>query len=236
MIIFLKSIKKICLDLLFPISCLGCSKENVWLCDNCLNNIPLNQKFTFPQAEEFFNSDPSYQNNTSFNLDGALIASSYENILLNKTIKTFKYNFIFNLSNPLGKILINFLNQFDFKNKSLENFLLIPIPLHQKRLIWRDFNQSELLAKEIGNFFGVEVNSEILERIKNTSPQTELNEKERKSNIKDIFVCLDKNAIKNKKIILIDDVFTTGSTLNEAAKTLKKSGAKEVWGLVLARG
>lgn len=224
------------MDLLFPISCLGCGKENFWICDNCLNNIPLNQKFIFPQAEDFFNSIPSCRNNVSSNLDGALIASSYENILLNKAIKTFKYNFIFGLSNPLGKILINFLNQFDFKNKSLENFLLIPVPLHQKRLIWRGFNQSELLAKKVGNFFGIEVNSEILERSKNTLPQTELNEKERKLNIKNIFVCLDKNAIKNKKIILIDDVFTTGSTLNEAAKTLKKSGAKEVWGLVLARG
>ncbi len=224
------------MDLLFPISCLGCSKENVWLCDNCLNNIPLNQKFIFPQAEEFFNSDFSRQHNTSNNLDGVLIASSYENVLLNKAIKTFKYNFIFDLSKPLGEILINFLNQFDFRNKSLENFLLIPIPLHQKRLIWRGFNQSELLAKEVGNFFKVGVNSEILRRNKNTLPQTELNEKERKLNIKNIFVCQNKDVIKNKKIILIDDVFTTGSTLNEAAKTLKKFGAKEVWGLVLARG
>lgn len=224
------------MDLLFPIGCLGCGKEGEWLCDDCLNAIPINQKFLFPQAEEFFISGKAIP--TSAPLDGILIASSYENELLSKAIKTFKYNFIFDLSKPLGKILVNFLNQFDLKNKSLKNFLLIPIPLHQKRLIWRGFNQSEFLAKEVGDLFNIEVNSEILKKIKNTLPQTELNEKERKLNVKNIFTLSSNpsNQLFNKKIILIDDVFTTGSTLKEAAKTLKKSGAKEVWGAVLARG
>lgn len=230
----LQNIKKYCLDLLFPVFCLGCKKEGVWICEKCLKTIPINQKFLFPQAEIFFNGiDPNISLN---NLDGILVASSYHDQLLNKAIKTFKYNFAFDLKKPLGNILINFLRQFELSNK--DEFLLIPVPLHKKRLIWRGFNQSELLTQEISAFFNLEMNSEILKRLKNTQPQTELNKKERINNIKNIFLISDylSAQILNKKIILVDDVSTTGSTLEEAGRILKKAGFKRVWGLVLARG
>ncbi|TSD05218.1 MAG: phosphoribosyltransferase [Parcubacteria group bacterium Athens0714_12] len=205
------------------------------MCEKCLNNIPVNQKFFFPQAGDFFNSF-SNSKTSSCELDGILIASSYENILLNKSIKIFKYNFAFDLSRPLGKILINFLRQFDLSEK--DDFLIVPIPLHKKRFSWRGFNQSELLAEEIGTFFKIKTAAGILKRIKNTKPQTKLKRKERQKNVKNIFsisFSLPQETLY-KKIILIDDVTTTGSTLREAAKILKKAGFKNVWGLVLAKG
>ena len=111
------------------------------------------------------------------------------------------------------------------------------IPLHQKRLKWRGFNQAEEIAKKLSFFFEVPVLNNALIRIKYTTPQVKMeNNLQRKENIKGAFVCPYPEIIKNQKIFLVDDVFTTGATMEEAAKTLKQAGAKEVWGVVTARG
>jgi ComF family protein len=128
--------------------------------------------------------------------------------------------------------------------------LVVPIPLHKRRLRWRGFNQSELLANYISENLtpGMEIPvlNDILIRKKHTTPQMQVKKySERKENIKDAFEIYPvKSAggsaekfkrIKNKNILLVDDVATTGATLNECAKTLKQSGAKKVFALVLAR-
>jgi ComF family protein len=120
------------------------------------------------------------------------------------------------------------------ENSDLKDALLIPIPLSKKRLLWRGFNQSEILARELVTAFNYSISHD-LKRNKYSRPQAELSEQERLNNIKDSFFWAG-TALEGKTIILIDDVITTGATLNEAALTLKKYGAGKIYGLVLAKG
>jgi len=115
---------------------------------------------------------------------------------------------------------------------------LVPIPLNKKRSNWRGFNQTELLGRMIASSFGWKFSSNLLLRKKFTKPQAGLGKKERRKNVKDAFAINPQFAkIKNDnlEVVIFDDVFTTGSTLKEACKVLKRNGFKTVWGLVLAK-
>ena len=121
------------------------------------------------------------------------------------------------------------------------NFILVPIPLTLRRKLVRGFNQSELLAKEIGNFLNCPVIN-LLKRKKFTSPQAEISDwQKRKENISGVF-CLSPTYPqiyrfrKPIKVIIVDDVATSGATLEEAANVLKEAGIKEIYGLVVAKG
>jgi len=146
---------------------------------------------------------------------------SYHNPLLQKAIHAFKYKFVKDLAEPLSKLLLKRID-FDYD-------FIVPVPLHSKRLRWRGFNQAELLARAINNQKVVNA----LVKTKNTKPQMELAGRQRKENIKNTFQCLV--SLKNKTILLIDDVETTGSTLKECKGVLLKAGAKEVYCLTLAK-
>jgi ComF family protein len=116
-----------------------------------------------------------------------------------------------------------------------EYSLLIPVPLHVKRLRERGFNQSLLLADKLGKKHKLPVSFSLLKRHKFTLTQTGLNKTEREENIKGAFVVTDKKKVSDENIILVDDVYTTGATINECAKTLLKTGAQKVAVLTLAR-
>lgn len=112
---------------------------------------------------------------------------------------------------------------------------IIPIPLHPKRLRERGYNQAELLAKYLSKAYKIKFYKNNLKRKKETLPQVGLNEKERLRNVKNSFIVKHKERVKDKNILLIDDVYTTGATVNECSKELKESGAKKVVVLTLAR-
>ena len=112
----------------------------------------------------------------------------------------------------------------------------MPIPLHKKKFKERGFNQAELLSLEVAKYFELACLNNIIIRIKKTKSQMSLNPIYRRKNIKGAFVCDKPEIIKDKKIILIDDVCTTSSTLEECAKAIYGYGPREIWGLVLARG
>ena len=111
--------------------------------------------------------------------------------------------------------------------------LIIPVPISKERLKEREFNQTEVLCNEI--IKSGKVRNDILSRIKDTPHQTGLSRENRESNLKDSFVVNDKKQIKGKKILIIDDIYTTGSTINECANVLIKNGAKSIIALCLAR-
>ncbi|MFI3241855.1 MAG: ComF family protein [Alphaproteobacteria bacterium] len=113
--------------------------------------------------------------------------------------------------------------------------VIIPVPLHFFRLLKRKYNQAGLLAKEIGKIENVLVDYTSLKKKKYTKPQTKFSLKVRQHNVKNSFIIKDCQNIKDKKVLLIDDVMTTGSTLRECARVLLKAGAKEVNVLTLAR-
>lgn len=234
-------IKDFFLDLLFPKICLGCQKEGSYLCHFCLEKIPLTDKFVCPVCGKISLYGRTCKNcQKKIYLNGLITATSYKNPIVNQAIKLLKYKYVKDLAKPLAKIMIKLIknSQFLINNFSqpISSFLVIPIPLHQKKYLRRGFNQAELLAKEIANEFGLNLKTDLLIKIKKTKDQVDLEKEKRLVNIKDAFVVKNKKEIKDKIIFIIDDVTTTGSTINEAAKVLKKSGAKEVWGIVIAKG
>lgn len=252
-------IGKFCLDLLFPRVCLNCQREGKWLCDDCLATLEIQSSVFCPiclRRVPDFKTCPSCKNKT--NLAGLLWAAPYQNFLVKKLIRQFKYEpFIKELAQALAHLIISHLLLIEFGAGRLQEFVLVSIPLHKKRKKWRGFDQAEEISKEISNYFnpvrdsgdrenlqkenisnGVKkpaLNNALI-REKETLPQVDLEEKDRKDNIKGAFFCQKPDLIKGRKIFLVDDVYTTGSTMEEAAKILKEAGAKEVWGVTVARG
>jgi len=112
---------------------------------------------------------------------------------------------------------------------------IVPIPLHKKRIKERGYNQSILLARAIGDYTGLPVEMDCLIRIRWTMPQVELNEKEREKNVKGAFDVKDPERLLGKKVLIVDDVITTGATINEATKTLNASGIEGVFVFTLGR-
>ncbi len=112
--------------------------------------------------------------------------------------------------------------------------VIVPVPLHTKRLLWRGFNQSTELARALGKALNRPVPVKGLTRIRHTPPQTRLGLKERQNNIRNAFEA-DADTVRGKVVLVVDDVYTTGSTLNECAQTLLCAGAAGIDVLVLAR-
>lgn len=219
------------INLIFPISCLGCKQPNVWLCPKCQAKIIINKK-TFCPICQHPQSDwqlcKRCQKNRSLN--GVLIASSYQQPLLQKIIHCYKYQYVKSLDQILGEVLNSFLVEFPLD----PGLILTSLPLHRQRQKLRCFNQAEEVAKYVADSQQLIFDPDLLRRTKNTKSQAKLNKKQRAENIKSAFRL--NRGCYGKKIMIVDDIFTTGSTLNECAKQLKLAGAKEVWGLVIAKG
>ena len=234
---------KLLLDILFPITCLNCQKEGSYLCEDCFALIDLNYKvycpFCRPAKIVLDNKTCRSCQKKGKKLNGLFFAFSYQNLLIKKIIALYKYPpFVKDLAKTLSFFIIQHFQTIDNKPSFLRdktNFLFLPVPLTKKRKKWRGFNQSEEIARELSLYYKIPLLNNVLMKTKETLSQTELSGKEREENIKDAFICLNRDLIKNKKILLVDDVYTTGSTMEECATVLKHAGAKEVWGIVVAR-
>jgi ComF family protein len=155
----------------------------------------------------------------------------YEGSLL-KAIHEFKYAEKTYLAKPLGLLLSSFAKTW---LRGRRNLLVIPVPLHPKRLRERGFNQSLLLAKRVAMTLDARLDFSSLKRIRYTQPQTGLGSEERRKNVRRAFTVLNRDAVKGRAVVLVDDVATTGSTLNECARTLRRAGCRQVFCLALAR-
>lgn len=226
------------LDLLFPRHCLGCGKTGGYFCPSCLNLIavapdricPVCQKGSFGGL-----THPGCLTDQGF--DGLTTIFPYGG-LIEKAIKKIKYQFVTDLAGELTELFLSFCGEDEaFARFCRGKPVLVPIPLHPQRLRWRGFNQSALLGRLIAENLRLPFWPDLLVRVKNTRPQVELDKKDRRNNIGGAFRISSnfKLPTKNDEFILFDDVWTSGATLREAAKVLKRSGAKKVWGLALAR-
>ena len=149
-------------------------------------------------------------------------------------ITKFKYSDKTYLSALFTEMLSNLI----VRNQLGEEFdFITSVPISRKRLFTRKYNQSAILANQLSAKHNIPVDNQMLYRVKNIPPQTTLRRKDRLKNVKNAFHVPKnlKNYIKNSRVILVDDVFTTGATLNECAKTLKANGVKEVFAITLAR-
>lgn len=156
-------------------------------------------------------------------------------------IKAHKYLFIQEISDTIFRLAEERLASLFYKISSpdTEKILVLPIPLHPWRLRWRGFNQSAILAKKIAEKFGFEYCDNVLRRQIYTLPQSIIsNPQKRLENMEDAFMINSalKKDIASKTVILVDDIVTTGATMNECARVLKKSGAREIWGVAIMRG
>jgi len=155
----------------------------------------------------------------------------YEGTVLN-AICGLKYGGKTFLANALGPLLAQFAEK-RFSDVRID--LAMPVPLHKKRLRERGFNQSLLLARHVAEALAVKLDFMSLRRIKYTPPQTGLTRKERHRNIRGAFQLENASAMRDKSVLLVDDVATTGSTLNACAKALKQAGTQSIYCLALAR-
>ncbi len=157
--------------------------------------------------------------------------------LLRKAIHRFKYNGETGLAKLLGALMITCASSSikDLSESTLDNIdVVIPIPLHRNRLRERGFNQSLLLAKVAARAVSAPLDYKSLRRVRDTTPQIELRGKERAENVRGAFETESRVLLKDKTVLLVDDVYTTGSTIRECARILKKEGARVV-ALTLAR-
>lgn len=245
----LTSAKDYFLKLLFPIKCAVCGKEtgdkkrNRLVCTGCLKKLSPSLDFYCPLCEaKTFDGKLCFScqiiiSNTekSFHLDRLLYPFSYKDPAVQKVIKAFKYRFIKNLDQPLGRLMISYLDKIKGKI-DLKNSVIVPVPLHKRKYNQRGYNQSELIASEISKHLNIGVINDCLFKIKPTKDQAKLKEDKRLGNLKGAFLCVKPWLVAGKKIILFDDVYTTGETMKECAGVLKEAGAKEIIGLAIARG
>jgi ComF family protein len=208
------------LDLFFPKFCLGCKGEGSYLCQDCKGTLDILR---------------IHQRHKTRYLSDLYFALPYQGGLIKKLILSYKYEpFLKNLSLTLSSLILDHFELLD-KRPNFADFCLIPIPLEKRKLRWRGFNQSGEIARELSKSLKIPFLENILMKIKTTLPQVELSEKERRENVRGSFFVKNKDSIKGKKILLVDDIYTTGSTMEEAARILRESGAKEVIGIVIAR-
>jgi len=229
------------LDLAHPQYCLHCKTENQFgeFCTSCKHQ---------------------------YALDGVFIAGNYQGIIqkLIKNFKyRFNYNLGQSLGKFLNLFLLNLLKKSQLQNIPIEipflnskkETLLVPVPLHKRRHRWRGFNQAAILADSLSAQFQIKINHQLV-RTRYQKAQAKLNRKTRLANLHNAFAWVTltsprypqfceakikknlklKNNLKNYNILLVDDVVTSGATLNECARILKDAGAHKVWGVVLANG
>ena len=226
------------LDLLFPRRCLGCGRSGGYFCASCINLVSLNNQDICPVCTKASIGGLTHYGCVSpLALDGLTAVFNYRG-LVKKAIKKLKYRFVSDLAEDLVEVFLSFCGENKAFGKfcQAENVALVPIPLHPQRFRWRGFNQAELLGQLIAQNLGLKFLPEVLARTKKTLPQVDLMKIDRHKNIKNAF-SLSRNIIisQYRNLVLFDDVWTSGATLKEAAKVLKRNGAEKVWGLTLAR-
>jgi len=215
---------------LFPPVCSSCKKEGEFLCKKCISG--LNISGIKPISHHPSSLEFKY-------LDGVIYGLDYgTNPAIKAAVRQFKYRFTKELVEYFGGLIADKLKQLRMnRGKTL---VLIPVPLHRRRLHYRGFNQAELIARSVSEKFGerIEVRT-LLKRIRHTSQQAKLSKLERQENLDSAFVIDDfeyfDNFLEGRLFFVVDDVCTTGATLDNCAKVLKKAGVGKVYGLVVAR-
>jgi ComF family protein len=226
----LHRIKTSLLDLLFPLRCLGCGTEGSLLCPSCCQSLPrikhpLCQRCGSPLNE--WNLCPACISHP-LTIDGIRSLFLFGGTVRH-AIHQLKYRHLKAMAAPLGHLLVEFLRTYPLPGE-----VLIPVPLHPRRLRERGYNQAALLAGIVGKATGLPVAEGLLFRQRDTITQARTaSAVERRSNVRDAFIC--RRELDGERILLIDDVCTTGATLDACAAALKAAGAGSVWGLTIAR-
>ena len=205
------------LDILFPKVCLNCGKygEN-YLCSSCFNKLDLRFKI-FPISKKSYNC--------------LIYLGKYKDEIRKRLLEFKFYN----------KAYINeYFLEFLIKDKKICDFLnkfdtIIPVPMYKDKKLRRGYNQTEIFAENLSKKLNLGYEDDVLIKFKENKTQSLLLPSERAKNVRDVFRIKNSFKLKNKNIILVDDIFTTGATVNVCSNLLKKSGASEIITLVIAK-
>lgn len=215
----IKRIINILASILFPIRCIGCDKENEAVCYECIDKLPR-----------------SARNGT---IDPDIMSVfDYRNPVMKRALWLLKYGRHRHLCDHLGAMLYEYLIDDLAERSVISHFtdpVLIPIPITRSRKRTRGFNQAEALAQAIARRDPNLIVMDVLEKIRDTTPQAKLkNRVERLNNLAGCFRVTDPSSVHGRNIIVIDDIATTGATISEAKRVLKKAGARKIIGLTVA--
>jgi len=231
----LKKFTTIIKDYIFPIFCLGCNREGFWLCEDCLQKIDISGVFCCPACHKDttggFCCEPCKK---EFGLDAEVAITPYkEESLVGKLISVLKYQYAEEVKIVFAALIKRFI--LSHPEVFIATDFIIPVPLHKKRFAERGYNQAEIIARALAEELNLPMLS-ALERRRPTKQQAKLKREERLVNLKEDFCLTNGVDLAGKRVVLVDDVYTTGSTMAECAEVLKKAGAIEVKGFSVARG
>ncbi|MEW6142788.1 MAG: ComF family protein [Chloroflexota bacterium] len=218
------------LDFLFPRACINCGQRGALLCQNCFRHLapvgPACPKCGRPQANDSLCAACWGRESP---IDGIHSPYRFQGIA-RTAIHEFKYHGLRSMAEPLAHLLANYL----VKNP-VPGDTFLPVPLHSRRLKERGYNQSALLASHLSRLTGIPIEENTLIRLKNTPPQVRSSSVDtRHSNVAGAFACRNEH-LRGRSVIIIDDVCTSGATLEACAVAIKAAGASTVHGLTLAR-
>ncbi len=224
------------LDLIFPRRCVGCRAVGEYICQKCRKTIQILPQ-RCPLCDRPAIDGAAHPVCRRANGMDGLITVFQNKGVIKQAIKTLKYRFVYDLAESLIN-LISF-NDYPALNSHCSDPIkpvLYPIPLHQDRLRWRGFNQAEKLGQFVAKKLKIDMVDGLLIRQVKRTPQADINKKtDRIKNAQGLFISSQLLKTKPLNILLFDDVWTTGATMKEAVKVLKRNGVKRVWGMTVAR-
>lgn len=218
------------LDLIFPPRCVVCQRVGTWLCAECMSRLPyvvepICRRCGMPLQNDRLCKRCRTSPLRIEKIDSVLLFEG----AVRHAVHHLKYRNGKTLAEPLGKIMSTWLNDHPQKTD-----LIAPVPLHPDRLRQRGYNQASLLARALARNTGIPMSDNSLARVRNTKSQMRLAAEERRHNVSNAFHCRDER-VNGRQVLIIDDVCTTGATLEACADALHEAGAARVQALTLAR-
>lgn len=225
------------LDTIFPIQCVGCEAAGVWLCNQCRNRIPLETREVCYVCKNFSQGGQTcFPCQRIYSLSAVISFLNYDHYLVQESLRLAKYSYVKDALTPLiDAVIPQLLPKIEALDIDPRALIFVPVPLHPLRLRDRGFNQAEIIAQRVASVAGSQC-VEALARRWHGPPQVSLDEMDRVRNIKGNIACKNPEAVKGRMVAVVDDVATTGSTLDACGRVLRAAGAADVWGLVLAKG
>jgi len=228
------------IDWIYPRKCVGCNRSGKYFCDECLEKTKLSWLICPMCNKQAVGGMTHLGCKRKLGLDGLMSLCSYKG-LVKLGIKGLKYEFLRDMEKELTVLIESRIEarKKERQNKRWKLFLrkkpvVIGVPLYWRRQNWRGFNQAEVIGTIVAKKWGLKMIIKGIKRVKTTKPQVKLKKEQRRSNVRGVFK-VNKNVDLGKRVLLIDDVWTTGATMREIGKQLKRIGVQEVWGLTLAK-
>jgi len=218
----------------------GCGRSGRYFCFDCLRSVRIRGDWRCPRCSRVAVGGRVHLGcKQRYGLDGLVSLLSYKG-LVRLGVHGLKYEFMKDLESEFLKIFglsvkekLKDRQGVEFKKFLRKKPTVVSVPLHWRRENWRGFNQAEMIGRWVGEGLGLEL-VDMLERKRASQPQTKLGRKERRENVRWAFG-VRRGVVAAKRVLLVDDVWTTGATMRAGSQALKRAGVKEVWGLTLAR-